>query len=190
MMSWRLLCAAVLGVVVGVGVIAEVAAQQQVPVSPDQPARVYDYVFPAEFDRAKRLSVRGYDDPGLGYSVGYQRGPVTMTIYIYDLGRKSIPNNADDPIVVGELTSSIKEAVQVRKNVELKKSFALPDARKVTRLNCAWLSYEGNVEGGVCLGAAKSKFIKFRTSAPENPDSLAVGVFFVRSWLPFFWPPS
>jgi hypothetical protein len=193
MMISRLVCATVL-----IAAFTPSLAQQQVPGSPDQPARVYDYIFPVEFDGAKRLSVRGYDNPGLGYSVGYQKGPIIMTIYIYDLGRKDIPDDPDTDVVIDELRDSVKEAMQVRKNAEVKKAFSLPDAQKVTRLNCVWLTYEGNVDGTVegnvdgtvCLGTAKSRFIKFRTSAPETPRSLGYSIFFVRSWLPFFWPSS
>jgi hypothetical protein len=165
-------------------------AQQQVPVSPDQPARVYDYVFPVEFEGAKRLSVRGYDDPGLGYSVGYQRGDVTMTIYIYDAGQKKISDDPDDAVVKAELQSSMRDAVQFRKSAEVKKGFALVDDNRRRRLNCVWLTYDGNTDGTLCLGGAKNKFIKFRTSAPAKPDGLAESAAFIRTWMNFFWPPS
>jgi hypothetical protein len=178
---------------ISLGLIAGAApslAQQQVPVPPDQPARVYDYVFPVEFEGAKRLSVRGYDDPGLGYSVGYQRGAVTVTIYIYDAGQKAIPDNPDDAVVMAELRSSTIEAMQFRKNAEMKKGFALADDRKLRRLVCVLITDYSNMEGTVCVGGAKNKFIKFRTSAPAKPDALAESAAFIRTWMKFFWPPS
>jgi hypothetical protein len=187
MNSGRLLCAAAFGLL---AFVAESLAQQQVPVSPDQPARVYDYVFPVEYEGAKRLSVRGYDDPSLGYSVGYERGGVTATIYIYDAGRKAIPDNPDDAVIMAELRSSTIEAMQFRKNAEMKKGFALVDDQKRRRLVCVLITDYGNSDGTVCVGGAKNKFIKFRTTAPAKPDAPAEAVAFIRPWIKFFWPSS
>jgi len=187
MMIWRLAC-----VVTLVAAFTPSLAQEQLLVPPDQPVHVYDYSFPAEFGGAKRLSVREFEKahPGLGYSVGYQHGAVVATIYIYDAGQKGIADDPDDAVVKAELQSSMREAVQFRKNVEVKKGFALVDDSKRRRLNCVWLTYDGNIDGTLCLGGAKSKFIKFRTSTPENPNSFAASVAFIRSWLPFFWPST
>jgi hypothetical protein len=185
MTIWRLVGAAAL-----IAAVTPSLAQQQIPVPPDQPARVYDYVFPVEFEGAKRLSVRGYSDPGLGYSAGYQRGAVIMTIYIYDNGQKTIADDPDDAVVKEEFQSSTQEAVQFRKNAEVKKGFALADDGKRRRLNCVWLTYDGNIDGTLCLGGAKNKFIKFRTSAPARPDAVAESAAFIRTWMKFFWPST
>jgi hypothetical protein len=175
-----------LGILGLIATATQSVAQQLVPVPPDQPARVYDFVFPIEFKGAKRLSVRSYGDPGLGYSVGYRHGPIVLTIYIYDRGRKSIPNDPDDPIMARELMSSIKGDA----NAEIKDTFAVSDERKVTRMYCVWLRLENNIESGTCLGAAKNKFIKLVASARPDPSAHNIGVFAIRGWLPFFWPPS
>lgn len=184
MMIWRFVCA-----VAFIAGVTPSLAQREVPVSPDPPARVYDYVFPMEFDGAKRLSIRGYDDPALGYSVGYQRGAVTATIYIYDSGVKAIPDNPDAAMVMAEFRASIRDVVELRK-ARLHQGFVLPDARKVERLNCAWLTYSADAGGMLCLGAAKGKFIKFRTSAPETQDGVRESALFVMGWMPIFWPPT
>jgi hypothetical protein len=185
MTIWRLV-----GAVALIAAVTPSLAQQKVPVAPDQPARVYDYVFPVEYEGAKRLSVRGYDDPGLGYSVGYQRGDVTTTIYIYDAGQKKISDDPDDAVVKAELQSSMRDAVQFRKSAEVKKGFALVDDSGRRRLNCVWLTYDGNTDGTLCLGGAKNKFIKFRASAPARPDAPAESAAFIRTWINLFWPPS
>jgi hypothetical protein len=189
MNSGRLLCAAAFGLL---AFVTESLAQQQVPTPSDQPARINDYVFPAEFEGARRLSVREYEKehPGLGYSVGYERGGVTATIYIYDAGRKAIPDNPDDAVIMAELRSSTIEAMQFRKNAEMKKGFALVDDQKRRRLVCVLITDYGNSDGTVCVGGAKNKFIKFRTTAPAKPDAPAEAVAFIRPWIKFFWPSS
>jgi hypothetical protein len=176
-----------LGILGLIATATQSVAQQLVPVPPDQPARVYGYVFPVEYEGAKRLSVRRYGDPRLGYSVGYRHGPIALTIYIYDQGRKSIPGDPDDPIIARELMSSIKGDAKA----EIKDAFPVSDERKITRVYCVWLlRHENNIESGICLGAAKNKFIKLVASARPDPDAFNIGVFAIRGWLPFFWPPS
>jgi hypothetical protein len=174
------------------GLIAGVVpglAQQRIPVSPDQPAQVYDYIFPVEFEGAKRLSVHGYDNPGLGYSVGYGRGDLTATIYIYDGGQKSIPDNPDDAVVLAELRASLREAMEFSK-AKLGVTFSLPDQSKVRRMNCAWLTFSAVSGGTLCVGGANGKFVKFRISAPETKDGVRESVLFMLGWIPTFWPPT
>ncbi len=167
-------------------------AQAPMQIPADQPARIGAFVFPIEFAGARRTSVREYEksNPGLGHSVGYQLGPITTTIYVYDLGEKTIPDDPDDDRILAELRSSLKEVIQFRKNAEVKKGFSLPDEKMTSRLNCAWLTFDSKMDGTICIGSAKNKFIKFRTSAPETQRSLGESILFVRRWLPFFWPAS
>jgi hypothetical protein len=166
------------------------SAQQLLNLPDDQPAHIGGFVFPPEFEGATRLSVRGYANPALGSSVGYQKGKTTTTIYVYDSGVKAIPDDPDHIVIMTEFRAAMDEALRFRQGARVQDGFFVFDDSKQKRLNCAWLHYDGSVGGAVCLGGAKNNFIKFRTSAPDGAGSQSESADFIRSWLPAFWPAS
>src|SRR5215468_5314654 len=58
--------------------------------------------FPASLLDLKRISVRDYENPGLGFSIGYQSAAITATVYVYDRSIRNIPTGIDSPEVRAE----------------------------------------------------------------------------------------
>jgi hypothetical protein len=186
----RLSFVAALALFVIVAQILNAQAPAEVPVPQDQPAHIGEFLFPPVHEGARRLTVRAYDPPALGHSVGYRKGEVTATIYVYDAGKKAVPDDPDNPVVFSELRSTTVETMGFWKNAEIEKGFSLVDDRKRKRMNCVWFTYAGPAGGVICLGGAKNKFIKFRSSTRRTPSSFRDSAEFAKSWIKVFWPPT
>jgi hypothetical protein len=82
--------------------------------------RADDYVdkvtglhFPDTCGNWTKLRAEPYDDPKLGFSVGYQDGRRTLTLYVYQGTYSEIPNGAQGALFQGEMgnvLSGAKEA--------------------------------------------------------------------------------
>jgi hypothetical protein len=83
-------------------------AQAQVPAPmqvPNEPVTYFGLTFPVEIGGARRLGVRDHEagSAGLGYSAGYRHGAMTSTVYIYDDGLPSIPDDLKSAVVRDQL---------------------------------------------------------------------------------------
>lgn len=58
----------------------------------------------------KARAVETYDDPKLGFSVGYQDGPRTLTLYVYQGTYAEIPNGAQGALFQGEMANILSGA--------------------------------------------------------------------------------
>jgi len=94
----RLVCAVLIAFL---ATVTGTAAQTSVT----EPVTVYDFTFPDEIAGAQRISFRDYESnqPGLGYSAGYKQGNLIGTVYIYDDGKQSIPDDPQSPLVKAQL---------------------------------------------------------------------------------------
>ena len=75
--------------------------------------------FPAQVAGLRFTGARGYESrsPGQGYWARYERGPRQWAdVYVYDLGRRDIPDQYDEKTSYGELESiklDVAKAVQM-----------------------------------------------------------------------------
>jgi hypothetical protein len=160
------------------------------------PVTVFDFTFPEEIAGAQRISFRDYRSirPGLGYSAGYQQGNLIGTVYIYDDGKQSIPDDPQSPLVKAQLEQSRRDVLGLRQGVrvkvDVKEDFTIEDAHGRTRLICtafAITGEDGRPRGSFsCLGVAKNKFLKFRISGVSQAEARR----FANAWIDLLWPPS
>jgi hypothetical protein len=185
----RIVCAVLIAFL---AVVTGAAAQTSVT----EPVTVYDFTFPDEIAGAQRISFRDYESnqPGLGYSAGYKQGNLIGTVYIYDDGKQSIPDDPQSPLVKAQLEKSRTELVGlwhgVGVRIDVKEDFTIEDARGRTRLICAAFAITGDDrrprDSFSCLGVAKSKFLKFRISGVSQAEARR----FLNAWINLLWPPS
>lgn len=160
------------------------------------PVTVFDFTFPEEIAGAQRFSIRDYESsqPGLGYSAGYSQGNLTGTVYIYDDGKQSIPDDPQSPLVKAQLEQSRSDVLGlwhgVGVKVDVKEDFTIEDAHGRTRLICTAFAITGDDgrprETFSCLGVAKNKFLKFRISGASQAEARR----FLNAWINLLWPPS
>ena len=65
--------------------------------------------FPTSLLDLKRISVRDYEEPGLGFSIGYQSPTITATVFVYDRRIRNIPAGIDSPEVRAEFDRAYAE---------------------------------------------------------------------------------
>jgi hypothetical protein len=160
------------------------------------PMRVFDFTFPEEIAGAQRFNIADHESsqPGLGHSAGYRQGNLTGTVYIYDDGKQSIPDDPQSPLVKAQLEQSRTDVLGlwqgVGVKVDVKEDFTIEDARGRTRLICAAFALTGadghSAVTFSCLGVAKNKFLKFRISGASQAEARQ----FVNAWINLLWPPS
>src|SRR6516164_11637500 len=183
----RIVCAVLIALL---SVVTGAAAQT----SAKGPVTVFDFTFPEEVAGAQRFSFRDYRSirPGLGYSAGYHQGNLTGTVYIYDDGKQSIPDDPQSPLVKAQLEQSRRDVLGLRRGVgvKVKEDFTIEDARGRTRLICAAFAITGDDgrprDSFSCLGVAKNKFLKFRISGVSQAEARR----FLNAWINLLWPPS
>lgn len=54
------------------------------------------------------------NSPGYGVGVGYKKGNIAATIYIYRMGHKFIPDNIDSDVVLSQLNNDIREIISAK----------------------------------------------------------------------------
>src|SRR5262249_13052962 len=144
------------------------------------PMKVFDFTFPEEIAGAQRSGIYDYEsrEPGLGYSAAYHQENLTGTVYIYDDGNQSIPDDPHSPLVQAQLERSLQDIFGLWHGtgvkVDLKEEFTAEDVHGRTRLICARLIITGDDgrprETFSCLGVAKNKFLKFRISGASRAE--------------------
>jgi hypothetical protein len=124
---------------------------------------------------AAGLSYKGrqtYEPEGLGYSVAYGNRLCLVTLYVYNRGKKDIPNGKGSDLVAAELKGALEELKGAEKagvirNVKQPKGDAtLPEAARAT---FATASFTFDVEDGGCKGSIlvvgrSNHFLKIRVS--------------------------
>jgi len=118
---------------------------------------------------------------GLGASTEYRAtaGTAIATVYIYDRGRKDLPNGADNPSVEAELRSAAREieAAAPRRNYRIESrtpTVAIPGPDGLPALRCDRfdLAFDNGThrEGFACVGVVARRFLKLRvTLAATGP---------------------
>ena len=74
-------------------------------------------VFPDSVEGIVRGNVNDFEgkNPGLGVSVPYDRPGITVTVYIYTFGFKSIPNDLSSPALKNHFAQVMQDIYEVEK---------------------------------------------------------------------------
>jgi hypothetical protein len=158
--------------------------------------RYHGVDFPANFAGGHRLSTRDYEasHPGLGFSAGYRHRNATSTLYVYDLGLKSIPDDISSSVLVRQFEqarSDIAAAQAGATALDSSGRFTLADARNRPRLTCEGFNLKRGdqaVATYLCLGVANGKFFKVRTTALQPEGSQDELRRFIGAWVTKLWP--
>ena len=132
--------------------------------------------------------------PGLGYALRFGGQPGWMVdVYLYDLGLKTIPSDAESEVIKNQLTQARGDIFELGKrgtyaNVTDKGDFTVPAIGK-PRFICSSFSYlrgervDRDVESYLCLSSWNDKFVKVRMTAPKGTMSRSDVTGFVQAWL-------
>jgi len=130
--------------------------------------------------------------PGLGYGVRYRQPGWTIDVYVYDLGRSSIPDAVESNVVRGQLQQAQRDIFDAYAKVELQRSYVMRDGGGHPRLQCADFAYvhekTGPVDSVLCLTSRDRKFLKFRMTSERHADSQAEAMLFLNAWIGILWP--
>jgi hypothetical protein len=162
------------------------------------PVTMHGLGFPEMVAGYARNETKDYETthPGLGYSAAYRRNAWTASVFIYDLGLKSIP---DDPLAppireqVQQASAEVHRAVTAGayQKASNKGAYNLPDAGRA-RFQCADFEIvrrDGEERDSLlCITAWRGKFIKFRVTGPRQSDGTAHARRFVEAWGKVLWP--
>jgi hypothetical protein len=139
------------------------------------------------FERAK---------PGEGYGLDYSQPGWKLDVYIYDLKRNAIPDDAKSAIVRAEFERSREDAFLAQprglySQVYLRRNFTIDDPAKRTRFQCAafFLRRDGAMpqDGYLCVTSWNNKFIKFRMATLSDKSNETAARKFMAEWIPVLW---
>jgi hypothetical protein len=135
-------------------------------------------------------------NPGLGYGVRYQKPGWAIDVYIYDLGRPSIPDDPGSDVLKAQVEQAQGDVFEQQKKgayagVKVTNSYVIKDARGQARFLCEDFSYVrqnvGNVDSYLCLAGWHDKFVKFRLTTLHGSRSPAEARRFMEAWLKILW---
>ena len=134
--------------------------------------------------------------PGDGYGLDYSQSGWKLDVFIYDLKRAAIPDDAKSAIVRAEFERARAEAFLAQPRglyaqVYLRRNFTIDDPTKRTRFQCAafHLTRDGAKpqDGYLCVTAWNNKFVKLRLTTLSDSNTEAPARKFVAAWIPVLW---
>jgi hypothetical protein len=175
---------------VGAAGICALSAQAQ-RAEPGKP----DFTFPQKVGPAELVGTEDFEakQPGLGQLGRYKFQGWTMGVYVYDRGRRDLPDTAVDALVKPELAGAAADLMEARKlghyaDVAEGHPFAIPPAATRGVFQCRSFRLTRRQESGqapsprdtydsfVCVTIAKKRFVKLRLSS-ETPSGDQATVF-------------
>ena len=139
------------------------------------------------FERAK---------PGEGYGLDYSQPGWKLDVFIYDLKRNAIPDDAKSAIVRAEFERSREDVFLAQPRglyaqVYLRRNFTVEDPANRTRFQCAafHLTRDGAKpqDGFLCVTSWNNKFIKFRMTSLSDRENEATARKHMAAWIPVLW---
>jgi hypothetical protein len=133
-------------------------------------------------------------NPGLGYALRFGGRPGWMVdVYLYDLGLKTIPADAESEVIRNQLAQARGDVFELGKrgtyaDVADRGDFTVPAVGK-PRFICASFSYlrgervDIDVESYLCLSSWRDKFVKVRMTAPKGTLLKSDAIDFVQAWI-------
>jgi hypothetical protein len=134
--------------------------------------------------------------PGDGYGLDYSQPGWKLDVFIYDLKRGAIPDDAKSAIVRAEFERSREDVFLAQPRglyaqVYLRRNFTIEDSAKRTRFQCAafHMTRDGAKpqDGFLCVTSWNNKFIKFRMTTLSDRDNEANARKFMAAWVPVLW---
>jgi hypothetical protein len=134
--------------------------------------------------------------PGDGYGLDYSQSGWKLDVFIYDLKRAAIPDDAKSAIVRAEFERVRADAFLAQPRgiyaqVYLRRNFTIDDAAKRTRFQCSafHLTRDGAKpqDGYVCVTSWNNKFVKLRLTTLSENNTEAAARKFVAAWVPVLW---
>jgi hypothetical protein len=134
--------------------------------------------------------------PGDGYGLDYSQSGWKLDVFIYDLKRAAIPEDAKSAIVRAEFERVRADAFLAQPRglyaqVYLRRNFTIDDTAKRTRFQCAafHLTRDGAKpqDGYLCVTSWNNKFVKLRLTTLSDGNTEAAARKFVNAWIPVLW---
>ena len=137
--------------------------------------------------KSSRATVIGLD---------YSQSGWKLDVFIYDLKRAAIPDDAKSAIVKAEFERARAEAFLAQPRglyaqVYLRRNFTIDDAAKRTRFQCAafHLTRDGAKpqDGFLCVTSWNNKFVKLRLTTLSDNNTETTARKYVSAWVPVLW---
>ena len=134
--------------------------------------------------------------PGEGYGLDYSQPGWKLDVFIYDLKRAAIPDDAKSAIVRAEFERARADAFLahprgIYAQVYLRRNFTIEDGGKRTRFQCATfhMTRDGAKpqDGFLCVTSWNNKFVKLRLATLADANTEADARKFVGAWIPVLW---
>ena len=134
--------------------------------------------------------------PGDGYGLDYSQSGWKLDVFIYDLKRAAIPDDAKSAIVRAESERVRADAFLAQPRgiyvqVYLRRNFTIEDSAKRTRFQCAafHLTRDGAKpqDGYLCVTSWNNNFVKLRLTTLSDTNTEAPARKFVSAWVPVLW---
>jgi len=162
------------------------------------PVTVYGLKFPEEVGgfTLNDSSNLERSNPGLGYAMDYSQPGWKLDVFIYDLKRVAIPDDAKSAIVRAEFERSREDAFLATPRgpyaqVYLRRNFTIEDPKKQTRFQCAafHMTRDGAKpqDGFMCVTSWRNKFLKYRLTTLAHTGSEAEARQHVGAWINVLW---
>ena len=163
-------------------------------VAAQKPLTIFGLTFPDRIAGAQRTEPHDFESKtaGLGYSVEYQLKGWKIDVFIYDLRRTDISDDAQSAPVTGQLAQATGDIFNAAyKQVQIKLKYAILDDSARVRFLCSRFGYvdkKAERDSYLCVTSAKNKFIKFRLTTNRHAGSEAAANAFVQAWTKVLWP--
>jgi hypothetical protein len=137
--------------------------------------------------------------PGDGYGLDYSQSGWKLDVFIYDLKRAAIPDDAKSAIVRAEFERVRADAFLAQPRglyaqVYLRRNFTIDDAGKRTRFQCSafHLTRDGAKpqDGYLCVTSWNNKFVKLRLTTLSDNNTETDARKYVAAWIPVLWGPG
>jgi hypothetical protein len=134
--------------------------------------------------------------PGQGYSLDYSLPGWKLDVFVYDLKRAAIPDDARSAIVRAEFERSREDAFLSAPRgpfaqVYLRRNFTIEDGKKLTRFQCAAFHMRRDgakpQDGFLCVTALRNKFVKLRLTTLAHQGTETQARQHVAAWIPVLW---
>ena len=163
-----------------------------------EPLTFHGLDFPDEIAGFVRGQHRDYEttNPGLGYSVAYRREGWTATVYVYDLGLRSIPDDPRSRVSMRNFEQAKEDVLAAQRqgayrSAELKRDFLLPETG-APRLQCASFTLvrrdNNEYDSYLCVTAWRGSFVKLRLTGERHESNDAAAGRFMAAWMRLLWP--
>jgi hypothetical protein len=177
---------------------AAAAAAAAIPALAIAPVSVFGLRAPEEISGFTLNDSTNFEKirPGDGYGLDYSQSGWKLDVFIYDLKRAAIPDDAKSAIVRAEFERARAEAFLAQPNgiyaqVYLRRNFTIDDAGRRTRFKCAafHLTRDGAKpqDGYLCVTAWNNKFVKVRLTTLADNNTEPTARKFVAAWIPVLW---